>query len=143
MARQMEMSPRDQNKDKRAAQLVELVQDFRSTASTNGIRLDLLDQDTQLVSQAVFRIDSSIENITIQAAFSPPRTFHKKEIAEVVRERDLARTLPKVAHMSSVCMGLRVSTSDDFTLFRFPDKTSRDDFYACIKVLFMSNNGRR
>jgi hypothetical protein len=137
-------SPRDGNKDKRAAQLMELVTDFRSTASTDGIRIDLLDADTQLVSQAVFTLDRSMQTITLRAAFASPRSFSCRDVEDVLKERELARQLPKVAHMSSVCMAFRIATApDEFTIFRFPDKTSRDDFYACIKVLFASANNNQ
>jgi len=132
-------SPRENDQAKKAERINELVQEFRSTAGTSGIRVDAYDPETDLSSQGIFYLDKMMEKMTLQVAFAAPRTFSPLDITEVTKEREFSSRVPAAEHVCSRCVGIQFATEpDEVTCLRFIDKTSRDDFYTALKVLTMS-----
>ncbi|CAK0804254.1 unnamed protein product [Prorocentrum cordatum] len=114
----MDANMTSQTNSEREQRLRELISEFR-TAATDGIRVELVDKESQLVCQGIFKLDSAQMTMSLQPAFLPETSWSMREIGAVMKGKEFARCVPELAHLSAKCIGLRILTlrrrSDAFT----------------------------
>jgi hypothetical protein len=134
----MTSSARPSQQDKRARdeRLQELISEFR-TAATEGIRVEFVDPESQLLCQGIFKLDSGLGSMSLQPAFLPETSWPMRDIGYVMKGSEFARRVPELAHLSANCVGIDFDTEMKVRCLHFQDQTLRDDFYACLKILRM------
>jgi len=118
----------------RELRLRELISEFRA-AATDGIRVEIVDPQSQLMCQGIFKLDSAQMTMSLQPAFLPEISWDMRDIGEVLKGKRLEGCVPELAHLSSRCVGIDFDTEIQVRCFHFEDKRLRDDFYACLKIL--------
>lgn len=116
--------------------LHQLVLEFRSSAEA-GILVGVISPESQLVCQAVMQIDPMLQQVALKMAFTRGRSFNTKDIVRVFKGREFSARVPALASRSSTCFGIELcnEAGREPLCFSFPDTSSRDDFYACLKVV--------
>lgn len=125
--------------DKRAARderLQELIREFRTTAA-EGIRVEFVDPETQLMCQGIFKMDSGLASMSLQPAFLPETSWPMRDIGYVLKGKDFEARVPELAHLSARCVGIDFDTEVQIRCLHFQDQSLRDDFFACLKILRM------
>mmetsp|Transcript_31528 Transcript_31528/g.88522 ORF Transcript_31528/g.88522 Transcript_31528/m.88522 type:complete len:146 (+) Transcript_31528:101-538(+) len=130
----MDANMTSQTNSEREQRLRELISEFR-TAATDGIRVELVDKESQLVCQGIFKLDSAQMTMSLQPAFLPETSWSMREIGAVMKGKEFARCVPELAHLSAKCIGIDFDTETQIRCLHFDDKKVRDDFYACLKIL--------
>jgi len=136
-------SKRDgQDKGSREDRLRELMVEFREAAA-EGVRVDVIDPESRLICQAVFRMDSDMKSISLQPAFYPESRWDVHDIGSVTKGEAFKGHVPELADLSASCLGLEFDSEIRVKCFHFSDRQLRDDFYACLKIVQMCSGSRK
>ncbi|CAK0896959.1 unnamed protein product, partial [Prorocentrum cordatum] len=122
-------SKRDgQDKGSREDRLRELMVEFREAAA-EGVRVDVIDPESRLICQAVFRMegggDSDMKSISLQPAFYPESRWDVHDIGSVTKEGGdgFKRHVPELADLSSCCIGLELDSEIRVRCLHFSEGT--------------------
>jgi len=136
-------SKRDgQDKGSREQRLKELMAEFREGAA-EGIRVELMDPESRLVCQAVFRMESDMKSISLQPAFCPESKWDVHDIGSVTKGEAFKGHVPELADLSASCLGLELDSEIRVKCLHFVDRQLRDDFYACLKIVQMCSGSQK
>jgi len=136
-------SKRDgQDKWSREQRLKELMVEFREAAA-EGIGVQLIDPESRLVCQAVFRMGSDMNSISLQPALMPESIWDVQDIGSVTKGDAFKSQVPELADLSSSCLGLELDSEIMVRCLHFSDRQHRDDFYACLKIVQMCGESRQ
>lgn len=120
--------------------LQNVVRDFTGEAQ-KGIRVELIDVETQLLSQTLMTVDKQLEVLTLKQAFSNERVFSMRDLRGVFKGAEFKKKVMKLEHLSHVCIGMEfASDPQNPPCFHFKDQATRDEFYTCLKVLKMCSD---
>lgn len=119
--------------DSKEDQMRQMLTSFTS-AMLSGIKVNLIDAETQLTQQANLKLERSLDCFTLQPPFGEPRAIVIKDIETVVRDDNLAHSAPKLASISDRCFGLEFNTGEGCLVFYFTDGIQRDEFFQCIRL---------
>jgi hypothetical protein len=139
--------PQDESLSKEE-RLQNVVREFTGQA-LQGITVVLIGSETQLLTQGIFKVDGALEMLTLRPPFSDERAFSLQDFRGVIRGAEFRRKVPKLQHVSPVCLGMEFhydrygNSSPQPECLHFESTAARNEFCMCLKALKLCSDTLR
>ncbi|CAJ1336488.1 unnamed protein product [Effrenium voratum] len=119
------------------ARLQRAVKNFAQVV-TQGMAVELLDEDTGALIEATLVMDRCLRLITLKLP-NEERRYAMQDMIAIFRDKEFTSLVPSLSHLAPRCLAVDFSKDENFRLcFQFQDSEGRDNFYSCLKILRMS-----